>query len=292
MKSQLALQVRFGCFMILLSVLNSSLSAQITESLPGNISVNADFRQGEADRPAVFLLHGFMATHNLNIIQIMADELESQGYTILAPTLSLKINNRHSGANCEAVHTHTMESDVAEIGWWFDWLKHKGYKEVIAVGFSTGSLQLAIYLSRQSPEIIKKAMFISPAYLAGPPFAQAEEKAEMEVAKQMLARHDDQLHEFHLSYCKGNFIAPAKVFLSYKEWTDTKLLEAIQGVGIPNVSIIGGGDHRFGTGLSKKLKSNDLALILVPEANHFFDSPYEFDFLDKFMQEVCALSTC
>ena len=283
MKNQLLAIARFGSIIILLLAIKTSLAAQITEALPGNINANADFRKGSEGQPAVLILHGFMTTYQLNIIQIIADELESLGYTALAPNLSLKINNRHSGANCEAVHTHTMESDVEEIAWWLDWLKNKGYTEVIAAGFSTGSLQLAAYLSRHSPDIVKKAIFVSPAYLAGPPFPQAEEQAEITLAKNLLAQNDDQLHEFHLSYCKGNFVAPAKVFLSYKEWTEAKLLEAIVGVNIPYVSIIGGGDDRFGTHLSKKLQNMDSPVVIVPNANHFFDSPYEFDFMDKFI---------
>jgi esterase/lipase len=271
---------------ILIFFVKPAWSLKITVSLPNNVTANADYRTGEAEKPVVFLLHGFMATHNLNIIQIMADELESQGYSVIAPTLSLKINNRHSGANCDAVHTHTMESDIEEIAWWVDWLKSKNYKDIVMAGFSTGGLQVAIYLSHNNPDVIKKAVLVSPAYLAGSPFPQAEEKADIATAKNMLAKSENQLHEFHLSYCKGNFIAPPKVFLSYKEWTDARLLEVVQKIKVPRIAIIGGEDHRFGTKLSRQFKKIDLPVIIISGANHFFDSPYEFDFLDQFTREV------
>ena len=277
---------RIICMLILIVCVKPSLAVQLTVSLPNNVTANADYRTGEAEKPVVFLLHGFMATHNLNIIQIMADELESQGYSVIAPTLSLKINNRHSGANCDAVHTHTMESDIEEIAWWVDWLKSKNYKDIVMAGFSTGGLQVAIYLSRNNPDVIKKAVLVSPAYLAGSPFPQAEEKADIATAKNMLAKSENQLHEFHLSYCKGNFIAPPKVFLSYKEWTDARLLEVVQKIKVPRIAIIGGEDHRFGTKLSRQFKKIDLPVIIISGANHFFDSPYEFDFLDQFTREV------
>ena len=156
---------RIICMLILIVCVKPSLAVQLTVSLPNNVTANADYRTGEAEKPVVFLLHGFMATHNLNIIQIMADELESQGYSVIAPTLSLKINNRHSGANCDAVHTHTMESDIEEIAWWVGWLKSKNYKDIVMAGFSTGGLQVAIYLSRNNPDIIKKAVLVSPCLL-------------------------------------------------------------------------------------------------------------------------------
>lgn len=283
---QFAQIARASCIIIMIFFLTPALSDQITVSLPGNITANADYRKGEANKPVVFLLHGFMATHNLNIVQIMADELEAQGYTVVAPTLSLKINNRRSGANCDAVHTHTMESDIEEIAWWINWLKNKGYREVVMAGFSTGSLQIALYLSRNKPGIIKKAVLISPAYLGGSPFSLEEEKVDIAAAQNLLKKHETQLHEFHLSYCKGNFVAPPKVYLSYKEWTAARLLETAQNISVPYIVIIGGEDHRFGTRLSKKFKKIGAPVVTIPGANHFFDSPYEFDFLDQFTNDV------
>ena len=171
----------------LLFCFGSVCAAPITVSGINDYVLNADFREGEPGKPAVVLLHGFMATNNLNVIQFMAAELESNGYTVLAPTLSLNINNRREGINCEAVHTHTMESDVQEISWWISWLKNKGYKDVVMAGFSTGGLQAAILLSGGDLNVIRKAILVSPAYLAGAPFSQQEEKRDIETAKKMIS---------------------------------------------------------------------------------------------------------
>jgi len=262
------------------------IAEQISVMLPGKISANADYREGDPSLPAVFLLHGFMATHQLNIIQIMADELHGRGFTVVAPTLSLQINNRRAGANCDAVHTHTMESDVDEIAWWLEWLKNKGHEQIIVVGFSTGSLQVAILLSRGAPPYVSKAILVSPAYLAGEPFPQAEEQTEIATAKKLVALNQSQLSEYHLSYCKGDFVAPPNVFLSYKHWTEPRLQEKIEKIPVPHVVIIGGEDHRFGVKLGGKLKATHTRVITIAGASHFFDSPYEFDFLDQFIREV------
>lgn len=272
--------------LFLLGFNNPLFSAEITVSLPGGIVANADFRKGESGRPVVFLLHGFMSTHTLNIIQLMSEELENQGFAVLAPTLSLNINNRRTGANCEAIHTHTMESDVKEIAWWVNWLKDKGYKNVIMAGFSTGSLQIAIFLAANKNDIIKKAVLVSPAYLAGAPFSPVEEKADIITATEMLAKHELKLNNFHLSYCNGNFVAPPEVFLSYKKWTSTQLLKVTREISIPYTVISGEEDHRFGIKLAKEFKKINTPLVIIPGANHFFDSPNEFDFLDKFIRVV------
>ena len=270
------------CFFALTPV----LSEQISVTLPNDITANADFRKGDSNKPAIFVLHGFMSTHNLNIIQTISNELESHGYTVLAPTLSLNINNRHSGASCEAVHTHTMETDVAEVKWWINWLASKGYSEIIVVGHSTGSLQLAIALSKDPPVTVSKAIFTAPAYLQGDPFPQAEENADIAIAKQLEAKNDNKLHKYHLSYCKGNFVAPYNVFLSYKAWSRQSLIETIGRVTIPYSIILGGEDHRFGLLLNSKLNQLGARIITVEGANHFFSSPHEFDFLDKLVGEL------
>ena len=286
MKNQLTQILHISCIFVLIGLFSPLYSAQITVSLPNNTVANADYRAGDPHKPVVFLLHGFMATHNLSIIQIIAEELEDQGYTIIAPTLSLNINNRRSGANCDAVHTHTMQSDVEEIAWWVNWIKNKGYKDIIMAGFSTGSLQIAIFLSLNSPEIIKKAVLISPAYLAGDPFPQAEEKVDIDTAKKLLASDEGQLHNYHLSYCKGDFVAPPNVYLSYKEWTEMQMIKVVKSITIPFSVIIGGEDHRFGVRFGKHIHMRNSTVIIIPEANHFFDSPYEFDFLDQLTHEL------
>jgi len=259
----------------------SVLASEITLQLPNKISVNADFRPGHKDNPAVFLLHGYMATYNLNIIQLIADELEANSYTVLAPTLSLNINNRRAGANCEAVHNHTMESDIQEIAWWVDWLKAQGYDKLILTGFSTGALQVAIYLSHYQSDAIKKVVLVSPAYLAGKPFPIDTEKNDIAVAQRMMTANEKQLNKFSLSFCKGNFLSPPDVFLSYKKWNELSLVGVVKKIKLPKYVLVGSNDKRFTQDLPEKLKTAQSDVITISGANHFFDSPYEFDFLEK-----------
>ncbi|WP_455209091.1 alpha/beta hydrolase [Kaarinaea lacus] len=271
---------------VLYFLLPPAFAAQISVSLPNSVTANADFRKVDSNKPAVFILHGFMSTHNLNIIQNIADELESSGFTVLAPTLSLNINNRHSGASCEAAHTHTMETDVDEIRWWINWLESKGYQQIIVIGHSTGSLQLAIALSNHPPSVVKKAIFTAPAYLQGSPFPEAEEKADIAIAEQLKAKNDNKLHDYYLSYCKGNFVSPYNVFLSYKAWSRQRLIDTISKVSIPYTVILGEEDHRFGVLLNNDLKQQGSRIVTIGGADHFFSSPYEFDFLEKLQKEL------
>ena len=277
---------QYICAAVLLVTLSAAYSAQISVALPGGITANADFREGDRNKPAIFVLHGFMSTHNLNIIQNIVNELESNGYTVLAPTLRLNINNRHSGANCEAAHTHTMESDAEEIRWWLNWLETKGYQKIIVIGHSTGSLQLAIVLSENPPATVIKAIFTAPAYLQGSPFPEAEEKADISIANQLKEKNDSKLHKYHLSYCKGNFVAPYNVFLSYKAWSRQRLLDTIKKVTVPYTIVLAEQDQRFGIHINNDLKRAGSRIVIIEGANHFFSSPHEFDFLDKLIEEL------
>ena len=269
-----------ACVIALLLYSTAAFSKNISVTLPNKIIANADYRQGEAGKPAVFILHGFMSTYNLNVVQNIANELSSNGYTTLAPTLSLNVNNRHSGASCEAVHTHTMEGDVEEIRWWLQWLESKGHRQVVVIGHSTGSLQLAITLANNPPTNVTKAILTAPAYLKGKPFPLTEEKADLKIANDLKAKNNNKLHKYHMSYCKGNFVSPYNVYLSYKAWSRHRLVETVKKVKVPHVIIMGEEDHRFGPLLTKMLKSTNSRILTVKGANHFFSSPYEFDFLD------------
>jgi len=263
-------------------------AAPITVLLPAKIVANADFRAGDEDKPAVLVLHGFMATYNLNIVQSIAGEINGLGYTVLAPTLSLRINNRRSGANCEAIHTHTMETDVSEINWWLRWLKRKGHRDIRIIGFSTGGLQVADLLEKQVPKYVKKVILVSPIYMAGSPFPHAIEQADLLKARSLLKQDDTNLQQYSLSYCKQNFMAPAKVFLSYKAWSKQRLFQAIKSISIPVTIIVGSEDMRFGNQWISDLKSTGKRVIVINGANHFFDSLQEFDFLEKLETELLS----
>lgn len=272
-----------GFFVLLFPLL--LYAEELSLSLPNQTIANADFRPGPKDKPALLLIHGFMSTYNLNIIQIIAEE-EKDKYTVLAPNLTLNINNRRSGADCDAIHSHSMDDDVKEIDWWVNWLSNKGYKKIYLLGFSTGALQSSIYISKYHSTPVSKLILISPAYLAGNPFPIEQEKNDIATAKAMLRNNKTQLHKFSLSYCKGNFLSPPKAFLSYKKWTAAELIRLVDNITIPKRIILGGNDQRFGQALVEGLKKTDSKLVVISGANHFFDSPLEFEFLEKLDEAI------
>lgn len=265
---------------------NNIMAAEIQTVLPGNIIANADYRQGNLALPAVLVVHGFMTTHHFNLVQIITNELAERHYSVLAPTLSLKINDRREGLDCEAIHTHDMAGDVAEIEWWVKWLIDKGHNNIILVGHSTGSMQLAAYALNNKHEEIRKIIFTAPAYYSGHAIDDPHLQHSIQLAGELIKKGDNDLGKYYLSYCKDNYTSTPEAFLSYTQWSNIKLINTFRSINIPFVIILGEMDHRFGVDWAAILKSNNLPVIIIPGADHFFDSPYELDFLDTLLIQV------
>src|SRR4030066_1423496 len=148
--------MRIVLFCLLISVFPAAAHAVIAqqEMRPG-ITASAEYLIGERSKPAVLLLHGFLQTRDFPTVATLARGLQDAGYTVLAPTLSLNIPNRAQSLACEAVHKHSLDDDVAEIGRWVRWLKSRGHHSIVLVGHSFGSLQLLAYLSLKPDAAVK-----------------------------------------------------------------------------------------------------------------------------------------
>lgn len=265
----------------LLLLLCSSYSAAetIQEKLPSGLYGVAEYRPGNPDKPAVLVLHGFLTTHNFNTVLGITDLLAVNNYPVLAPTLSLNINARQGGLACDAIHTHTMEQDLQEIGFWIDWLNRQGHKQIVLIGHSSGSLELLAYIHQASPRVVKKLIATSLVYADG--FnSQALVDEQIANARRQQQQGNGSLRSYTLSYCKDNFLAPPDVYLSYTAWTQARVLAALQQSPVPVTIIMGGKDERFQQHWIESLKSAGSELIIIPGASHFFDAHHEFDLHD------------
>lgn len=271
----------------LLLLLGSSYSAAATiqEKLPSGLYGVAEYRPGNPDKPAVLVLHGFLTTHNFNTVLGITDLLAVNNYPVLAPTLSLNINARQAGLACDAIHTHTMEQDLQEIGFWIDWLHRQGHKQIVLIGHSSGSLELLAYIHQASPAVVKKLIATSLVYADG--FnSDALVEEQVAAAQQKHRQGDRSLQTYTLSYCRNNFLAPPYVYLSYTAWTQARVLAALKQTPIPVAIIMGGKDERFKNSWVEKLKQTGAKVITINGASHFFDSHHEFDLHDAILSLI------
>jgi len=272
---------------ILLVLISTPLTgtASIQEiTLKNGLVATADFRQGKPGKPALVVLHGFLSTRNFLTVSSLIESLAGDEFTVLAPNLSLGVNRRNKSLACEAIHTHDIDADIAEIDQWVTWLQGFGYKDIVLVGHSYGSLHGLLYLEKHPEKHIKKlvaASLVDVEHVVG----KEKSQAQIQTALAQIKMHDKGLHEYQVSYCK-KFISPANTFLSYASWSQEKILSTIAQVHSPLEIILGGKDKRMGENWPDLLRKNGVKLSVIEGANHFFNNEQEIDLLESVLKAL------
>lgn len=250
-----------------------------------NIKAEAEFHQGDADKPAVLILHGFLTTNQFHTVKSMASALQEGGYTTLSPTLSLNINLRKQSVKCNAIHTHTLEEDIAEIHAWINWLKARGHHKIVLLGHSSGSQELLAYLEQHQPPEIQLAIFTSLFYLNGTELGTLPE--ELDYAANALKANQHAPRKYTFLFCKKDYYATPASFLSYQKLDRAYILKQLSNLSIPSYTLMGGADKRYqdvGLNWLDELGKTPTHLTVVKGANHFFSSEYEFDLQEQLLK--------
>src|SRR5574340_86391 len=266
---------------LLFSALPTSAQAVITqlEMHPG-IPASAEYLAGQADRPAVLLLHGFLQTRAFSTVAALARGLHDAGYAVLSPTLSLGIPGRNKSLACEAVHAHSLDDDVAEIARWVAWLKSRGHSRIALVGHSFGSMQLLAYLAGRPDPAVK-------AYI-GASLIEAQVDADSRTG--LIGKLERQVRDrqrtlvtARLSFCK-NYPSTPQALLSYVRWDQPRTLAALKQSPVRTQLIMGDADELLGHDWIKSLDEVKVPMVIVQGANHFMDGEHEFDLLERTLE--------
>jgi pimeloyl-ACP methyl ester carboxylesterase len=245
------------------------------EMRPG-ITASAEYHAGQRAKPAVLLLHGFLQTRDFPTVAALARGLRDAGYSVLVPTLSLGIPDRRQSLACEAVHTHSLDDDVAEIGRWVSWLKSQNHRSIVLAGHSFGSLQLLAYLAERPDPAVKAYIGASliEAQIRTPRRAQLIARLESEVRTK-----PDALFDGQLTYC-NRYPSTPRALLSYVRWDQAHTLAALTHAPVKTGLIMGEADYMLGSNWLRALKHLRTPLAIVQGANHFMDGEHELDLLD------------
>jgi pimeloyl-ACP methyl ester carboxylesterase len=252
--------------------------------MPNGLNALAEYRIGKTDKPAVLLLHGFLQTHQFPTIFRLTEALHAEGYTVLAPTLTLGVPHRKQSLACEAIHTHTLDADADEIKTWLDWLSRQGHTSVHLIGHSMGSTNLLNFVTRHRHPAVQKLIGVSLSEARLLLSAKARKTLEQNL-RQRLARADRDLIEHPLGFCKQYRGTPASL-LSYVEWSPERILKSLTRKSIPQAYIMGGHDDRLEPGWIPRLKETGRPVAIIAGANHFMDGAHEFDLLDEVLKEL------
>lgn len=268
---------------LLISLFPAAAHAVIVqqEIHPG-ISASAEYLIGERSKPAVLLLHGFLQTREFPTVATLARGLQDAGYTVLSPTLSLNIPSRSQSLACEAVHRHSMDDDVAEIGRWVNWLKSHGHHTIVLLGHSFGSMQLLAYLSLNPDAAVKGLIGASLIEAQIGPVSRPALIAQLE---NRVSGKQRALITQPLSFCR-KYTSTPEGLLSYVRWDQPRLLTALKQAPVSVKLIMGDADEMLGRNWIKALKHMQIPMVIVQGANHFMDGQHEFDLLEHTLKSL------
>ena len=277
-------------FVLFLSI--STVQAEtVTNVIPSlGLTAQAEYKKGDSRKPVALIVHGFLTTNQFHTLKAMSQALNDVGVATLSPTLTLGIEQRKESVKCQAIHTHTLEEDVAELDAWVQWLKKQGHEKIILVGHSSGSLDVLEYFNRYSDKSVVSGIFTSMFYLSGPELGTSSD--EMTFAKNAVASNQKKLRKYHLKFCQGDYLSTPESYLSYVRLTRDYVIESMKNLGIPTTTIMGGKDKRYqsvGQNWLDDLRSTPTQLVIVAGANHFFSSEYEFDLQDRLVESIHKL---
>jgi len=274
------------CFYIALFSINAS--AQQIQLQSNDMILNAEYLEGDNSKNPVVILHGLLQTHHFSTVTRLATALNESGYTVLSPTLSLGISNRKKSLSCEAIHTHSMNSDTAELKKWIKWLNNKTGNKVNLIGHSAGGTTVLNYLEKHKTDFINKIALISLSYYASGPIANETEQHK-KLALKHLNNKNKKIHNYALNYCI-NYPSYAQEFLSYYEWDTVKVSNTVGSFKEKISIIIGTGDKRIDSDWREKLNDKYNNVVSIEGANHFFDQSHEFELIDT-IEELLDLKS-
>ena len=271
------------CFLLCGNV--ASLAEQRTLTLPNGLVAVADYRIGESDRPAVLVLHGFLQTHYFSTIRLITDYLHIHGYTVLAPNLTLGVNRRTAPLACDAIHHHNIEQGNVELNHWLEWLREQGHRHVILAGHSTGSSQLLSFLSHYPSSNVIAFFPLGIGPIKGT-HNYRNFTLQVERAREMIAASDKQLGRFSIGFCRNNYRAPAKDFLSYLDWSEERMLKALRSLSLPVTAVLGMDDNWLPPDWAQRLRKQGTGLRIIEGANHYFSGNAETAFQQTLLELI------
>jgi pimeloyl-ACP methyl ester carboxylesterase len=250
---------------------------------------------------AILLTHGLLAHGRMEIVDTLQRLLAARGFSSLAPTLSLGLDDRHGMFDCADVQRHTHDMAVTEIGVWIGWLKAHGARRLALAGHSSGGMETARFAATRLDGRVVALVLLAPAMwnaaqataeyeqTHGMPFAPELAYAEALVAS---GSGDAILEDVGFLRCDHASVSAAS-FVSYygnDPMLDTpRLLAKI----VPPVLVIAAGNDQIVPGVPARIEpladGHNVALVTIDGADHFFRDLYAEDAADAIVKFLAPI---
>ena len=259
-----------------LSLAAPSGSARIELAFDAGLIAEADYWPGAAEQPAVLILHGFLQTRELPAVRRLAEALAGEGFSVLTPSLSLDLNRRHQGLACEAVHTHTLHQDVAELAAWTRWLAGRAGKAPVVVAYSAGAVQLAAMLDTLDTPVARALLIDMTSFeRAGTGDRTGHSSGDAGA---------DRISTHQLGFC-ARYASTVAASESYLRWDRDRLQQALLGARVPVAAVIGG-DGPAAADWRAALENEGMDIRTIPGADHFFGLAHQTALLHEVLDLI------
>jgi len=241
----------------------------------------------EVDSPiaTMLMLHGTLAHANMEIMETFAEVLAEQHVETLRVTLSLGQDDREGMFDCQSPHRHRHGDAVEELTAWAGWLADNGRPNLILLGHSRGTNQVARFAA-VAPGLVRGMVLVAPSvYRPGGSDLSENQAATLEQAREMVAAGQGEalMNDVDILHCPGA-TATANSFLSYYgDDPDYYTLRLAADARIP-VLVVLGTEDKINLGVTEALAGIEaggrISLLEVDGADHFFRDLYAYDVAD------------
>lgn len=265
-------------------------------------TLNANLQLAPGKRAAdgmILITHGGLAHGRMQTLANLQKVFLERGFSTLAITLSLGLNDRAGMYDCSKTHTHLNSDSGMEISAWLRWLREQGANNVVLLGHSRGGAQTALFAARHDTPQVQAVVLMAPTTRDnGHHGYQKRFKTPLaptlKRAQQLLRTGGSKtiLRPVNLMFCRGT-AATAEAFLSY--YSDTPDLDTpalIPEIRKPLLVVTASEDTivvKLEDRVADLMRSPKRRLAIVDAAGHFFRDLFADDVVDEvenFLQAI------
>ncbi len=131
-------------------------------------NLNAYYLSQDTKSESIFIiLHGTCGNKNLELITMLRESLNDNGFDSISINLSYGIKNRKDDfLPCDIEHKHMVSDSLNEIKTWYDHSKKLGYKKIHLIGHSRGGADILNFyekLDHNDKSIIDLVFLLAPS---------------------------------------------------------------------------------------------------------------------------------
>jgi pimeloyl-ACP methyl ester carboxylesterase len=289
------LLTRTTALLALMAAAAFSHADEITSQLDNGLTVAADYYEGDSDGPAFVVMHGTWAHHSMELPTYLTELLDYEGKTVLNISLSLGLSNREGFLDCAQDPVLGAQQDaVTELNHWFDWLKNKGFSEVVLIAHSRGGAQSALFAQQTQHPMLKQLALIAPASWDKGSIEKGYQQRFNTSIDEILNKFatlgdNDRLDQIGVLYCDSGTV-DKRTFVSYYTAVPEKNTPTLlQQIDVSTVVYLGSEDEislRFAEQQDDLSGADHVDVLMIDGADHFFRDLYADEIIEDLLERI------